>query len=271
MRTMFDSTNPAAIPTSAELVGGYTDGIYGPDFKAIGRSATGWDAAAWARFPNSVHVLISAIGTDSGTVGDVEPGCMSPQQGVFWVKKRRAAGVTPSIYCNEKYGLPSVRAAFRYWGVAEPPYWVANYDGVALLRPGEVARQYANPTLTGHPYDKSIVADYWPGVDGLHGGGSGSLTGDDMNQEEHDALMDLQKLYTLRNKPVPVSVPGGETMLDWFTRWDVQLRGLVTAGVKVDETVVLAAIADIKAHPGIDPAVVAKIDALSKHLGIGTP
>lgn len=37
-RTMYDSTNPGAIPASAALVAGYVDGLYR------------WSDAAWARF-----------------------------------------------------------------------------------------------------------------------------------------------------------------------------------------------------------------------------
>lgn len=41
----------------------------------------------------------------------------------------------------------------------------------------------------------------------------------------------------------------------------------------VDLAPILAAIADLKAHPGVaaDPALAAKVDALTKHLGVGTP
>lgn len=164
-RTMYDSTNPAAIPATARLVGGYTDGIYGPAFKTIGRSSTGWDAAAWARFPSSVHVLISAVGTNTGTVGDVEPGCMTIPQGVAWLRMRRAAGVNASLYCNQNNTWPGLRAAVRAAGLVEPPYWVANYTTGAVMVSGAVAHQYANPTLSGGAYDLSVVADFWPGVD----------------------------------------------------------------------------------------------------------
>lgn len=154
-RALFDSTNIYDIPTTAPMVGYYVDGIY-----AVSA------ATVRARFPNAVLVGISAVGTDNGIVGDVEPGCMSPQQAVQWVRYRRLANADPTIYCNETYGWTLVRSAFRAAGVPEPHYWCANYDGVAALRPGEVARQYANPTLTHGHYDLSVVADYWPGVDG---------------------------------------------------------------------------------------------------------
>lgn len=215
-RTMYDSTNPAAIPTSAALVGGYTDGIYGPEFKAIGRSSTGWDAAAWARFPNSVHILISAIGTNTGTVGDVEPGCMTPAQGVQWTLKRRAAGVDPTIYCNQTYGWGPVRQAFRVAGVAEPHYWVANYDRVIVIPKGAVAKQYANPALSGGGYDLSVVADFWPGVDN---------SDDNMGRIDNDQFYRLlQPVYGLQlgadgtvqkdAQGVPIPTPAMKTLMD---------------------------------------------------------
>src|SRR4029077_13312554 len=108
-RTMYDSTSINNIPQSAEMVGFYTDGIYAASL-----------AGVRARFPTAVLVGISAIGTNSGVVGDIEPGCMTINQGVAWVKMRRAAGVDPTIYCNETNAWASVRDAFRRQGVAEP-------------------------------------------------------------------------------------------------------------------------------------------------------
>jgi hypothetical protein len=162
---MADSTNVQDDPTSVQLVAYYIDGIYQTSV-----------APVIARFPNAVLVPISAIGTNAGIVGDVEPGCMSPAQGVAWVQMRRATGVDPTLYVNETYGWGPVRQAFQAAGVAEPHYWVANYDGVQSIPAGAVAKQYANPTLTHGHFDLSVVADYWPGVDaGLFGSGSYAL------------------------------------------------------------------------------------------------
>ena len=158
MRYMFDSTSINDIPTTAQMVAYYVDGIYAVS-----------EATVRARFPHATLVGISAIGTDAGIAGDVEPGCMTVAQGVLWVKYRRAANADPTIYCNEMNAWAGIRQAFKNAGVAEPHYWVADYDNVPTLPAGAIAKQYANPTLTGGHYDKSIVADTWPGVDTQQG------------------------------------------------------------------------------------------------------
>lgn len=155
VRTLYDAVTPANIPASAQMVAGYVDGRYA------------WRASDWARFPNAVKVRIAVFAsTDDGHVLDVEPGDATPAQAVGWVQRRRAAGVDPTVYCGlstSGYSWAQVRAAFQAAGVAEPHYWVAAYPGIGpALYPGSVAHQYANPG----PYDLSVVADYWPGVDG---------------------------------------------------------------------------------------------------------
>lgn len=155
-RTMYDGITASRLPTSAQLVAGYVDGLYA------------WSAADWARFPNGVKVRIACFAsTDDGVVLDCEPGNCTPAQSVDWVLMRRRAGVDPTVYCNELdpvAGWPAVRAAFRARGVPEPHYWVANYSvnqGSPQIPAGAVALQYADKGA----YDLSVVADYWPGVD----------------------------------------------------------------------------------------------------------
>lgn len=155
-RLMYDAVTPGNIPASAQMVAGYVDGRYA------------WSAGDWARFPNAVKVRIAVFPwTNDGHVLDVEPGDATPAQAVGWVQRRRAAGVDPTVYCGlatTGYSWAQVRAAFQAAGVAEPHYWVAAYPGNgAQLYPGSVAHQYANPG----PYDLSVVADYWPGVDSV--------------------------------------------------------------------------------------------------------
>jgi len=155
MRTMYDGidSDASVIPTSAQLVAGYVDGNYA------------WSAADWARFPHSVHVPIAVHPTtNAGIVLDCEPGNCSPAQAVDWVVMRRKAGADPTVYCNQENpstGLPAVRAAFKARGVAEPHYWVANYDGNTAIPAGTIAKQYESTSR----WDLSSVADYWPGVD----------------------------------------------------------------------------------------------------------
>lgn len=150
MRVFYDAVQPGNIPSTAAGVAGYVDGRYA------------WSAADWARFPNAVHVRIACFArTNDGHVLDVETGDATPTQAPGWVRMRRQAGVDPTVYCSLAW-WPSVRAAFIAQGVPEPHYWIAAYPGNGpRLYAGAVAHQYANPG----PYDLSVVADYWPGVD----------------------------------------------------------------------------------------------------------
>jgi hypothetical protein len=159
-RKMYDSVNPDAIPTNAQMVAGYIDGT---NYK--------WPESAWARFPNSVKVRIARrTTTNDGHVLDVEygiPTVWPPSQAVVdWVIMRRKAGVEPTIYCNQLNDWSGIRQLFQNAGVKEPYYWVARYNNIDVIPAGAIAKQYANSTLAGGNYDLSVVADYWPGVDG---------------------------------------------------------------------------------------------------------
>jgi hypothetical protein len=154
VRTMYDSTNPADIPADAQLVGFYVDGIY-----AV--------APPRARFPNAVLVPISAVGTNAGLVGDVEPGCIWPlEAAVPWVQARRAAGADPSLYVNQK-DWPTLRRIIQGAAIVEPHYWVADWRSYPdpTIPQDAVARQFGGSAQTGKHYDISSVADHWPGVD----------------------------------------------------------------------------------------------------------
>ena len=167
-RTMYDGVDASRLPTNAELVAGYVDGLYV------------WSAAAWARFPHSVKVRIAVFSsTNDGEVLDVETGDATPAESVDWVLMRRRAGADPTVYMNTST-WPAVRAAFSARNVAAPHYWIAQYDGVASLPAGAVAKQYYNNNQAG--YDLSVVADYWPGVDSASGTTFGaSLRRNDMH------------------------------------------------------------------------------------------
>lgn len=150
-RTMYDGVDASRLPTTAQLVAGYVDGLYK------------WSDANWARFPNAVKVRVACFaGTNDGHALDVEQGNATPAQSVDWVLMRRRAGVDPSVYMNTST-WPTVRSAFQARGVAEPHYWVAQYDNVASIPAGAVAKQYYNNDSLG--YDLSVVADHWPGID----------------------------------------------------------------------------------------------------------
>lgn len=151
MRTLYDSTVAADIPP------------LGP----------GDMQAQYASIPSShsplAVITIARNPTEDGNVGDCESSDLTPAQCPGWVTRQRQRGVWASIYCGA-YNWAQVRSAFSSSGVPEPPYWVAQYDGVAVippdwLRQGCVAKQYINPPGSGGHYDKSIVVNYWRGVD----------------------------------------------------------------------------------------------------------
>lgn len=148
---MYDSVTPSRIPADAALVAGYIEGPYA------------WPAAWWSAFPHARKVQIATVArTPQGVVLDVEAGDSTPDLAPGWVAARRAAGVDPTVYCSMS-AWPAVRAAFKLHAVAEPHYWIADYDRIAVIPAGAVAKQYINEQPIG--CDTSIVADYWPGVD----------------------------------------------------------------------------------------------------------
>ncbi|GGX75290.1 hypothetical protein [Streptomyces hiroshimensis] len=149
-RTMYDAVTPSKIPAHAKMVAGYVDG----HFANMGEMAT--------RFPNATRVSIAISHNTKAQVLDVEDGASSPEGAVQWCTHTMAA--TPNkkltVYCNAST-WPEVRAAFHKHGVTEPNYWVARYDGVPSIPAGAIAKQYENTP----GFDRSVVADDWPGVD----------------------------------------------------------------------------------------------------------
>lgn len=150
MRRMADSTVVANLPDGFDLYGVYDDGNYNNI------------VAAEARFGVGKIVPITVFPWDHfGTVLDVEKGDATPDQAPGWVVARRNVSVDPTVYCDLAT-WPAVRAAFASSFVPEPHYWIAAMPGNgAQLYTGSVAHQYVDYG----PYDESVVADYWPGVD----------------------------------------------------------------------------------------------------------
>lgn len=150
-RFMYDSVSPGDIPAGALMVAGYTDGLYAniPAMKA--------------RFPHATVVSIAVRHTSRAQVLDVENGDATPAQAVDWLTQTMADldNGHLTIYCNMSV-WPTVRAAIQAAGVTEPQYWVARYDNDPTIPAGAIAKQYQGDT---NGYDKSVVADYWPGVD----------------------------------------------------------------------------------------------------------
>lgn len=148
-RTMYDGISVPNLPSGAPLYAGYLNGHW-PTVPALR-----------ARFPEARIVEITVFASEgAGHVLDVEPGDASAPQAVDWVRRRRAAGADPTVYCNAST-WPAVRAAFRSAGVPQPHYWVADYDNDPAIPAGAIAKQFRNTS----GYDVSAVADYWPGVD----------------------------------------------------------------------------------------------------------
>lgn len=264
-RVMFDSTNVADDPAGADLVAYYADGIYATTAAAVRQ-----------RFPTQVLVAISAVGTDTGVVGDVEPGCMTISQSIAWVIRRRGAGLDPSLYVNEVYGWAPCAQAFQQAGVPEPHWWVADYDGVAVIPPGAIAKQYENPPLDGGHFDRSVVADFWPGIDGLfgnpeHAGGYPVGTVGALDEAWlTNAGKILGQLVAQSDEPgVQYNLPAMKSELDAI----LAAVQKIAAPAAVDLSAVLAAIADLKAHPAFDPAdasilaIVQKLEQAAKAAG----
>lgn len=219
MRTMYDSTNPLDIPLHAQLVGGYISGRYT------------WSTAGWERFAHAVQVRIATqANVNDGNCLDVELGDATPGEAPGWVLRRRAAGVWPTVYCNQLNGWSAVRQAFRSQRVVEPPYWVARYDGVAMVPPGAVAKQYANPPLhkQGH-FDLSFAVDVWPGID--------QETIMPINQDDANLIRDTLlgapiSLHQFASGEVGSSVQASLEFQDW--RAQMILSRLDALSAKVD-------------------------------------
>lgn len=125
-------------------------------------------AQAVARFPDAIHVKISAHapGTVGADVLDVEPGTyITPQHAVAWVVASRTRGIDPTVYCNQlapSWGWTSCKAAFAAAKVPEPHWWVANYDGDPTIPAGAAAKQYTDLDQNGrNTYDTSATAPGW--------------------------------------------------------------------------------------------------------------
>lgn len=213
-RTMYDGINSdvPAIPTSAQLVAGYVDGLYA------------WSAADWARFPHAIKVRIAVFtSTNDGHVLDCEQGNNTPASSVDWVLMRRKAGIDPTVYCGKNTWWSQIRAAFQARGVPEPHYWVADYPADGSVPPipaGAIGIQYADKGA----YDLSVVADYWPGVDGDPAGGAATVLTAVTDTRRNDMHIDLKL-----NAPVvftnPAAALGGtSTMLLACDFGDVTVR-----------------------------------------------
>jgi hypothetical protein len=142
--TMYDSTNPGAIPANAQLVAAYVDGF-------------GGYTAAVARFGASKVVSIS-VGNNNADVADVETGAMTPGDLPGWIARQVARGVKrPVVYCNEST-WPSVKAAV---GGANVSYWIANPGGNGIISGADAVQNVWEGS-----WDSSVVQPSFPFYNG---------------------------------------------------------------------------------------------------------
>lgn len=163
MRTMADALIATNIPVGRfDLVAGYVDG-------------RAWTQDDWNRFlGSSLLIGISAVGTNAGTINDMERGNMTAQQvgqAGGWLDERRAAGVDPTVYClpgyRSGYGQQDLIDILDARGVEHPWWWIADATGAPHMATGPriVATQWRVDEQSHLGYDESMVLDFWPGVD----------------------------------------------------------------------------------------------------------
>jgi hypothetical protein len=141
--TMYDSTDPSAIPADAVLVASYVDG-YGGYSEAV------------ARFGASKVVSIS-VGDNDADVADVEAGAMTVGELQAWKSRQTARGVSrPVVYCNQST-WPSAKSA-----VSGVSWWIADPGGS-----GVIAGADAVQNVWDNSWDSSVVYPtfpFYPGV-----------------------------------------------------------------------------------------------------------
>lgn len=154
VRYMEDSANIERIdPATIDLIAYYIDGNYVPS------------ASVLARFAGKIHVPISVNPSgNAGIVLDGPPDNGSVDAVPGWVARRRRAGVDPTVYTTLSL-WPTIIKAINAAGVAQPHWWIADWNNTPNMIDGAVAHQYQN---NGNNWDRSVVADYWPGIDPVH-------------------------------------------------------------------------------------------------------
>ena len=146
---MYDGVVADQVPGDGWAVAGYVNGSW-PDFGQLE-----------SRFPGLKHVSITVNDQGTATVLDVESRDATPAQAPAWAQRMRASGIPyPVVYMNFST-WQTVKDEFAAQSIDLPLFWVAQYDGVATVPAGAIAKQYQSTT----GYDVSAVADYWPGVD----------------------------------------------------------------------------------------------------------
>lgn len=147
-RIAYDGITADLSPKDGDIYIGYVDGQW-PSYNRYRQL-----------FPDRIVVPVAVDPAHDATILDCETGDATPAQCPAWAVRQWQRGQHPTIYCNEStWG--AVILAFNQNRVMQPVYWLANYSAGPVIRPGSVAMQYLNTP----GYDRSIVLDYWPGVD----------------------------------------------------------------------------------------------------------
>ena len=149
-RLMYDAIYPDKAPKDGQIYAGYIDG--NPNWRSYNYFKK--------LYPQALVVSISVTGALSANVYDVESGNLLPQDVVPILKRERAAGNNPTIYCNLS-NHDTIISDILAAGLSQPPYWIAHYTEQSHFEPGSVATQWGSES----GYDVSTVADFWPGVD----------------------------------------------------------------------------------------------------------
>lgn len=156
VRSMGDAVDVAALPEGLDLYLTYLDG----------RVTSGHRAAMIARFgvaiePRLVGVTVTGQNLDA-PVADVERYDLTPLAGAVWARRKRALGRTPTLYCSAS-AWPTVQQAVRAEDLdpwADVCWLIADYNDQPVIPPHAIGHQYSSTS-----YDRSVVADFWPGVD----------------------------------------------------------------------------------------------------------
>ena len=117
--TLWDSTTPSQIPTTAPIVAGYIDGAFA------------WSAADWHRLEASQHVTISVFGNQGARVLDVENMDATATQAARWAQVELDAGRRPTLYSSISTWTDEIQPALAAIGEfpAALDWWCANPTG----------------------------------------------------------------------------------------------------------------------------------------------